>query len=94
MPNARFIAEPLSPDELEQFSKTAEAFRRTIEWFNEHYAELTEEYPDTWVAFSSNGVVASGPTQEDVLADLDQSAIDRGEIYTEFIPAKPLHLVL
>ena len=94
MSNARFISEPIPADELVQIRRTNAAFRRTLDWLGQHYDELVSSHPDMWVAFGSEGIVATGKTQEDVLAEVDLAAIERGELYTEFIPAKPLNLLL
>ena len=94
MPNARFINEPLADNERERLSRGLAAFGRTMDWFDAHYDELMARYPDRWIAFSAEGVLATGDTQDEVLARVDRAQIERGEASTEFVPAKPLNLIL
>ncbi len=94
MSNARFISEPMSDQDRERVSRGLAAFSRTMDWFDAHYDELVAEHPDRWIAFTADGVVATGDTQDDVLARVDRKQIERGEASTEFVPAKPLNLIL
>jgi hypothetical protein len=94
MSNARFISEPMPAAERERVSRGLAAFSRTMDWFDAHYDELVAQHPGRWVAFDADGVLATGASQEEVLAQADRRLIERGEASTEFVPAEPMNLIL
>jgi hypothetical protein len=94
MPNARFIDEPLPQADRDRIARTQDELRRTLAWFDEHYGELQKTYPETWVAFSADGLVATAKTHDELLSHIDRSLIAQGKLYTDYVPAKGVKLML
>ena len=56
--------------------------------------ELTDRYPNKWVAMSDDDVVCVGDTLKDVLAELDRKGISRGDAVVEYLDTEPRSMIL
>ena len=67
---------------MAKFHKVASRMRR-------QRANLTDQYPDMWVAMGTDGVVAIGDSVDEVLLELESQGLHRADVVTEFIDTNP-----
>lgn len=91
---ARRIEGPLSEEERRRTVEALGALGRTFAWLHTHYDELVRQYPDQWVAVGADGVADVDHVYEALIARIDPSDVRCGRLLVEFIPAKPLNLIL
>lgn len=69
-------------------------FRALHDLLEAHRDEWTRAYPDLWVAVGPNGVEASAPTQDDLLAITGHERILASELIVEVLETEPPRLAL
>ncbi len=68
-------------------------FTQRVQLMEARKRELTEKFPDKWVAIH-NGEVEVGDSIEEVLEALDTKGVSRKGVVVEFLTTKPRRLVL
>ncbi len=91
---ARRIEDSLTAEERAEFSGQMAVFRRTLAWLDAHYDALVAAHPDHWVAVSSDGVLDVDSSFDKLAERVDQYAVRSGTIVVEYLPSKPLNLIL
>lgn len=91
---AHRIEEPLTDEERSDIEARVQALDAALKWLNAHYEALIRQHPEQWVAVSADGVVAVDTNFDALVARIDADAVRQGRIITEFLPAKPLNLIL
>jgi len=92
--NVRESSVHLSEFERSQTRSRHEALTRALDWFAEHETELSKTHAGRWIAYSATGILVDGATQAEILGRVDREALARGEIYSAYIPAEPLNIIL
>ena len=64
---ATMSEEPFSPEELAEFRRSRATFKRNMEWYNTHWAEIVEKYAGQFICVSG-GEVFAGADARDVYA--------------------------
>jgi hypothetical protein len=67
-------------------------FREDERWLFEHVAELTEQYPDQWIAVYKKQVVGTGSGRRGLTEAMEQAqhVVENGEpLVTFFLESKP-----
>ncbi|MHB8376792.1 MAG: hypothetical protein ACYDEB_07525 [Dehalococcoidia bacterium] len=91
---ARRIEAPLSEEDRHRTVEAHAALGHTFAWLQAHYDELVRQYPDQWVAVRADGVADADRAYEALIARIDPSDVRCGRLLVEFLPAKPLNLIL
>ncbi|MBI2918226.1 MAG: hypothetical protein HYY01_09540 [Chloroflexi bacterium] len=73
--------------ELESFSKAARLF-------STKEAELTQLYPNQWVAFYRGRVRATGKTLQSLLDEVDRKKLPRDRVIIHFMEQSPRAMIL
>lgn len=63
-------------------------FQRDVDYYQAHYEELLEQYPEQWVAIFQEKVVGASPDLEDLLNDLKQHGVPVESVLTEYLTHK------
>ncbi len=71
-----------------------QAFGTTAALLSSRYLQLTERYPDKWIALHSGAVRACGDSLEVVLKAIDEKGLSRDEAVVRFIQKDPQTLIL
>ena len=74
--------------------KMLEDARQASAFFNEHYDEWLELYPDQWVAVSVDELVAVGPDIEEVVKTIRSGGYKRRDLKFEYLSSKPGFMLL
>ncbi len=56
--------------------------------------EFLSEYPDKWIAVSSNGVVASADTRDELFDLLSEKRVRPEDVYHDYLDTNPRTLLL
>ena len=59
------------------------------ELFDRRREELTEKYPDRYVALAADDTIVASETLDGVFEDLDRRGLEREPCVVEFLSAKP-----
>ena len=59
-----------------------------------HYGELLERYPDQFVAVSDGVVIATNPDLQQLIQDLEHRGIEPRRIWVRFVTADPHRIML
>lgn len=70
-----------------------EAWREQAFW-QENYQRLALEYPDKHLAVRDGEVIAVGDDPFDLVDKIRALGIEPGDVWTSFIPAQPMRLLL
>ena len=79
-----------TPEEYAQ----AMQFRRAARYFWRNKDELTEQYPDVWVAVSEEGVIDTAATSKELHEQLRAAGVPGHAAVTWFLNTEPEVLVL
>ena len=71
-----------------------QAFRETAMLLSSRYRQLTERYPDQWIAMHNGKVRAHGDSLESVLRGIDEKGLSRDETVVRFMQKDPQTLIL
>ena len=69
-------------------------YTERVERFERKRSQLTEQYPDKWVAMADGEVVAVADSLEDVLTELDECGLRRSDAVVEFLDTHPRNMIL
>jgi hypothetical protein len=84
---------PPLPANEEILAALAGAKRETMFWID-NYERFRREYPDLWVTVRNGEVIDTDTDYERLRARLDAAGLERPEVWTRFVPRKPLDLIL
>lgn len=59
-----------------------------IEWLNNNYEKIQEEFAGKIIAIKDKKIVASATTSELILKELENKGIDESDVLIEVIPPK------
>jgi hypothetical protein len=83
----RLIGDPKVVDaELAQFRRSAEKFESDL--------RLVEEYAGQWVAVYEANVVAHSRTLSDLMRQIDEKGLPRGQTFVGYVERTPRKLIL
>lgn len=63
-------------------------FTADAKWFDRHYDELLDKYPDQWVGVYHKKVVGASPDCEALIVNLSNDGMPVGRIYFNFLDSK------
>ena len=73
-----------------------ESIREGIRWYGERCDlfdsrrdELTEKYPDQFVAMAADDTIVASETLDGVFAEIDRRGLERGDCVVEFLSSEP-----
>ena len=78
--------EPVS-DEMRQYIK------RTL-FLRDHRSELTNKYPDQWVALSANGTLIAASSIKGVLSKVEEKGLRKRGLAVKLMATTPRRLIL
>ena len=70
------------------------AFHKVASRMRRQRANLTDQYPDMWVAMGTDGVVAIGDSVDEVLLELKSQCLRRADVVIEFMDSSPPLFIL
>jgi hypothetical protein len=73
---------------MEEAQKELDHFRKDTRWYNDHYEELLENYPDHWVAVYDQELVAASPDEDEMFAELKRKGVLATKAYITFLTTK------
>ena len=79
------------PEDICQSLKT---FRRDVNLLANQRQELTQKYPNKWVAFYNGKVELTADTLDDLLIMVDRDGIPRDKTITQYLGTKKITMVL
>ena len=79
---------------VEALNAKMDRFRKAVERLHQELPELTEQYPDQWVAMGEDGLLATAFTHEELLADLRARGIGKDGWCTKFLDTSKASMVL
>jgi hypothetical protein len=71
-----------------------ERFKQDTSYYEAHYQELLEEYPEQWVAIYDQQVVGVAKDLKRLVARLQRKGIPPGRAFVEYVTAKEDLLIL
>jgi hypothetical protein len=80
------------PQELVQ--QELKQYRSDAEYFEEHRAELLEQYPERWVAIYNQQVVGVAKDAKRLKRQLERKGIPPGRVVREYLTQKEELLIL
>lgn len=75
----------LSPEEFEEIERDLERFRRDGQYFEEHWDELLERYPERWVAVYHRHVVGAAKDIRRLVRQLERKGIPPGFVAHRYV---------
>jgi len=78
----------------EQIRENLIKFTRDVALLAQKRPELTEQYPDKWVAFYSGEVILISDTLDKLLEGVDQKGIEREKVVTQFLSSEKITMIL
>ncbi len=72
-----------------EFLRRNDLFQKSCDFFDAHYAELVQEYPDQWIGIFDGAVRAHATDLADMLGQLDALGVPRAPTYAEFLATNP-----
>jgi hypothetical protein len=79
---------------LAKAGRSVDAFRQDAEYLGEHRAELTQSYPNEWVAIFEGQVVAHSRQSRDVMRQLRLAGLVNRSPVIQFLTTQPITLIL
>jgi hypothetical protein len=80
-----------APEEI--LARFREAWRES-EFWQENYQRLAKEYPDLFLAVHNSEVIAVGKDPWELADNIRAVGFEPPDVWTSFIPAKPMRLLL
>lgn len=77
-----------------EFVRDMALFKKSCHFFDSHYYDLLQQYPDEWIGIFDGEVRAHATDIHGMLAQLDAVGVPRGTTYAEFLATNPLPEVL
>lgn len=74
--------------------KELERFQADAIYLDKHRTELTERYPEQWVAVYNLQVVGAAEDLDQLIEDLKCKGIPPGDVYQEFLSRTHLPLIV
>ena len=68
---------------------TLDPLQSDTKWFDEHYSELSEQYPEQWVAIRHGELVSASPVLKDLIANVKASEQSAKDTCFKFVSDKP-----
>jgi hypothetical protein len=87
------VRAPSTPD-LEGAREAWDAAEREQVFWQEHYRELLQQYPDQFVAVRDGQVVAAHPDLQPLLKKLKHQGIDPTHAWVHYLATDPRRLML
>ena len=75
-------------------AETHQQFHTDVEYFNSHWNDLRDAYPNCHVAVYHGRVAAADPKLKGVLKELDNQGIPRNTVLIRFIADPPKRMIL
>jgi hypothetical protein len=83
------------PEELlARLGRTFEEYRGDVEYLASHRDELTNLFPDQWIAVFDGRVVASSGSAEGLTPKLRKKSLQRAHAVIDYLFTKPVNLIL
>ena len=79
---------------LEALNALMDRFTKAMQRLHRELPELTEQYPDQWVAMGVDGLLATAFTHEALLADLRARGVGNGSRCIKFLDTSRVSMVL
>lgn len=73
---------------MQELQLELQRFQRDIDYYQTHYEELLEQYPEQWVAIFNQRVVGADPDARKLFNDLKGRGIPLGQTLTEYVTSK------
>lgn len=70
------------------------AFARRVAHMENQRKQLTQKYPDKWVAMAEFDIVAVADSLDEILSELDRKKVSRSDAVVEFLNTQPQTMVL
>ena len=93
------LAREITGQELEDLTESLggeESIREGLQWYGERCElfdrrreELTEKYPDHYVALAADDTIVACETLDGVMFELDRLGLRRGDCVMEYLSAEP-----
>ena len=71
-----------------------ERFWRDNQFYNDHYEELLEKYPEQWVVILDQKVVGTGPDLDALFKRLKAEGVSLAQVLVEFLSHDEPMLIL
>ena len=81
-------------DVLKKVRRSFGEYRRDVEYLAEHKAELTDSYPDEWVAVYEEAIVAHSKRTKDLMRQLKAKGVADRSPVIQFLSTSPHTLIL
>ena len=88
-PRETFVSVSLGPADTE-----LREYERQFSALDARTAELTQRYPDQFVAITTDGTVVATDTMAEMIDALDKKGIDSRTAAVKFMSAKPYRMIL
>ena len=62
-------------------------------WLEAHQQELTERYPDRWVAVDQNGLIATASTQAELIENIKEKGINVKTTAMRLLETEPPEMI-
>jgi hypothetical protein len=69
-------------------------FHRDVEYYEDHWEQLLEQYPEQWVAILNEQVVGADPDADRLLTMLRERGIPTEEAFVGYLTNKDEELIL
>lgn len=69
-------------------------FRRDVDYYRAHQAQLLKQYPEQWVAIFNEQVVGTDPDYDRLLDEVEAKGISVGRVFIERLTTKDELLIL
>ncbi len=63
-------------------------------YLDEHWIELLQEYPESWVAVHNKAVVRVERDLEKLIEDLKETGVDLRSVVIDYLSTRPLQMLL
>ncbi len=79
---------------MQERQKELERFKRDTQYYEVHWDELLERYPEQWVSIFNEQVVAASPNLDEVLSQKKAKGVPAGHGLVEYVTTKEDVLIL
>ena len=79
---------------MTQLQLELERFKKDTTFYEAHYEELLQKYPDRWVAIYNEQVVGNAKDLNRLIAQLHKKRIPQGRAFVEYVTDKEDLLIL
>ena len=93
-PNPPVVQQVFAPVDPAKIRESLRGLREQLQVFYSLYDDLLEQYPDRWIAFHDGKVLASGDSQEAILAEVESQGMHRQDVLSEYLDTDPPKLWL